>query len=192
MVKKDYITVVGGPQPTTTPSPLDPTKIQLYSGWNFISVARTLADTASNASQIFANVPTGGHAIWSYDPNGQYWDQVLTSTKIQPLYGYWIYSVSPFTVTLTFKNDPVQAPPQRNLPAGWAAVGFTGASPSTAKDTFKSVKDSWIYARGFDNARQQWEPTLVNGGQGENTYLYPSKGYWLYMETAGTLAAIGV
>ena len=65
-------------------------------------------------------------------------------------------------------------------------------APATAKDTFSSVKSSWIYARGFDNARQQWEPTLVNGGQGENTYLYPSKGYWLYMETAGTLAAIGV
>lgn len=192
MVKKDYITVVGGPQPTNTPSPLDPTKIQLYSGWNFISVARTLADTATNASQVFGNVPTGGHAIWSYDPSGQYWDQVLTSTKIEPLYGYWIYSVSSYTVNLTFKNDVVQTPPQRNLPAGWAAVGFTGASPATAKDTFSSVKSSWIYARGFDNARQQWEPTLVNGGQGENTYLYPSKGYWLYMETAGTIAAIGV
>ncbi len=192
MVKKDYINVVGGPQPTTTPSPLDPTKIQLYSGWNFISVARTLADTASNASQVFGMVPTGGHAIWSYDPSGQYWDQVLTGTKIQPLFGYWIYSVSPYTINLTFKNDVVQTPPQRSLPAGWAAVGFTGASPATAKDTFSSVKSSWIYARGFDNARQQWEATLVNGGQGENTYLYPSKGYWLYMETAGTLAAIGV
>jgi len=192
MVKKDYITVVGGPQPTITPSPIDPTKIQLYSGWNFISVARTLADSAGNASQVFGNVPTGGHAIWGYDPQGQYWDQVLTTTPIQPLFGYWIYSVSPHTINLVFKNDPVQIPPQRNLPAGWAAVGFTGASPATAKDTFKSAKESWIYARGFDNARQQWEPTLVNGGQGENTYLYPSKGYWLYMETPGTLAAIGV
>jgi PKD repeat protein len=192
MVKKDYITVVGGPQPTITPSPLDPTKIQLYSGWNFISVARPLADADANASTVFRNVPTGGHAIWSYDPFGQFWDQVLTGTKIEPLFGYWIYSVTPNTINLTFKNDPVQIPAQRSLPNGWAAVGFTGASPATAKDTFSSVKNSWIYARGFDNARQQWEPTLVNGGQGENTYLYPSKGYWLYMETAGTLAAIGV
>jgi PKD repeat protein len=192
MVKKDYITVVGGPQPTHTPSPLDPTKIQLYSGWNFISVARPLADAYANASVVFRNVPTGGHAIWSYDPYGQFWDQVLTNTKIEPLFGYWIYSVSANTINLTFKNDPVSIPAQRSLPPGWAAVGFTGATPATAKDTFSSVKNSWIYARGFDNARQQWEPTLVNGGQGENTYLYPSKGYWLYMETAGTLAAIGV
>jgi PKD repeat protein len=192
VVKKDYINVIGGVQPTTTPSPINTSQVQLYSGWNFVSVARALADSAANASIVFRTVPTGGHAIWSYDPYYQYWDQVLTNTKIEPLYGYWIYSVSPHVVNLTFKNDPVQAPPQRDLPNGWAAVGFTGTSPSTAKDTFSSVKNSWIYARGFDNARQQWEPTLVNGGQGENTYLYPSKGYWLYMETAGTLAAIGV
>ena len=190
--KKDYIQVAGGPQPTITPSPIDPANLTLYSGWNFVSVARTLSDSASNASDVFGKVPTGGHAIWSYDPLTQYWDQVLTSTTIQPLYGYWIYSVSQTTINLTFKNEVVQTPPTRNLPTGWAAVGFTGATPATAKDTFSSVKSSWIYARGFDNARQQWEPTLVNGGQGENTYLYPSKGYWLYMETAGTLAAIGV
>ena len=191
-VKKDYINVVGGPSPTNTPSPLDPTKIQLYSGWNFVSVARPLADAYSNASYVFRGVPTGGHAIWSFDPYGQYWDQVLTNTVINPLYGYWVYSVSSTTINLVFKNEPLQTPPTRSLPPGWAAIGFTGASPATSKDTFKSVKSSWIYARGFDNARQQWESTLVNGGQGENTYLYPSKGYWLYMETAGTLAAIGV
>lgn len=191
-VKKDFIQVVGGPQPTITPAPIDPTNITLYSGWNFISVARTLSDSATNASDVFRNVPTGGHAIWSYDPLGQFWNQVLSDTKIEPLYGYWIYSVSQNTINLTFKNDVVQTPPTRNLPSGWAAIGFTGATPATAKDTLSSVKSSWIYARGFDSARQQWEQTMVNGGQGENTYLYPSKGYWLYMETAGTLAAIGV
>jgi len=191
-VKKDYITVIGGPQPTPTIGPYDPTKIQLYSGWNFISVARTLADGFSNASAVFRDVPTGGHAIWAYDPARQYWDQVLTGTVIAPLNGYWIYSVTPFTINLTFKNDPISAPPTRSLPTGWAAIGFTGGTPATAKDTLKSVKDAWIYARGYDAQHQQWEATIVNGGQGENTYLFPSRGYWLYMEKPGTLAAIGV
>jgi len=191
-VKKDYISVIGGPQPTPTIGPYDPTKIQLYSGWNFISVARTLADGYSNARSVFKDVPTGGHAMWAYDPARQYWDQVLTGTVIAPLNGYWIYSVTPFTVNLTFKNDPISAPPTRSLPTGWAAIGFTGGTPATAKDTLKSVKDAWIYARGYDAQHQQWESTIVNGGQGESTYLFPSKGYWLYMEKAGTLAAIGV
>lgn len=191
-IKKDYITVIGGPQPTPTIGPYDPTKIHLYSGWNFISVARTLADGYSNASAVFRDVPTGGHAIWAYDPARQYWDQVLTQTVIAPLNGYWIYSVTPFTINLTFKNDPISAPVTRSLPTGWAAIGFTGGNPATAKDTLKSVKDAWIYARGYDAQHQQWEATIVNGGQGENTYLFPSRGYWLYMEKPGTLAAIGV
>ncbi|PWR76237.1 DUF3821 domain-containing protein [Methanospirillum stamsii] len=190
--KTDYITVIGGPQPTPTIGPYDPTKVQLFSGWNFISVARTLSDATSNASVVFKDVPTGGHAIWAYDPYKQYWDQVLTGTEITPLYGYWIYSVTPYTINLQFKNDPVSAPPTRSLPSGWAAIGFTGGTPATAKDTLKSVKDGWIYTRGYDAQHQQWESTIVNGGQGENTYLFPSKGYWLYMETPGTLAAIGV
>lgn len=192
VTKSDFITVIGGPQPTPTIGPYDPTKIQLYSGWNFISVARALADGANEASAIFRDVPTGGHAIWAYDPYKQFWDQVLTNTRIEPLNGYWIYSVTPYTVNLTFKHDPVSAPPSRNLPIGWAAIGFTGGNPATAKDTLKSVKDGWIYARGYDARNQQWESTIVNGGQGENTYLFPSKGYWLYMEKPGTLAAIGV
>jgi len=108
------------------------------------------------------------------------------------LNGYWIYSVNPYTINLTFKNDPISAPITRNLPNGWAAIGFTGGNPATAKDTLKSVKDAWIYARGYDAQHQQWESTIVNGGQGENTYLFPSRGYWLYMEKPGTLAAIGV
>lgn len=191
-VKPDYINVIGGPQPTQTIGPNDPTKINLYSGWNFISVARTLADGYSNASTVFMGVPTGGHAIWSYDPYKQYWDQVLTGTTIAPLNGYWIYSVTPYTINLAFKNDPVTAPITRNLPIGWAAIGFTGGTPATAKDTLKSVQTSWIYTRGYDAQHQQWESTIVNGGQGENTYLFPAKGYWLYMETPGTLAAIGV
>jgi len=192
VTKANYITVIGGPQPTPTIGPYDPTNVQLFSGWNFISVARTLADSSSSASAVFRDVPTGGHAIWSYDPSKQYWDQVLTDTAITPLYGYWIYSITPYNINLTFKNDAVSAPPTRGLPSGWAAIGFTGGSPATAKDTLKSVKDGWIYARGYNAQTQQWESTIVNGGQGESTYLFPSKGYWLYMEKPGTLAAIGV
>ena len=193
-VKERYIKVIGGPQPPIPPttSPYDPTKIYLVNGWNFVSVARTLSDSANNASAVFGSVPTGGHAIWTFDPYKQYWDQILTGSAIQPLYGYWIYSTSPYTINLIFKNDVVTAPPTRGLPVGWAAIGFTGSTPATAKDTLKSVQSAWVYVRGFNAQTQQWEATIVNGGQGENTYLVPSKGYWLYMQKPGTLAAIGV
>jgi len=191
--KDNYIKVIGGPQPPVPPtvSPYDPTKIYLANGWNFVSVARTLSSSANNASSVFGSVPTGGHAIWTYDPSKQYWDQILTGTTIQPLYGYWIYSTTQYTINLTFSTDVVTTPPSRSLPVGWAAIGFTGSSPATAKDTLKSVQNSWVYARGYNAQTQQWEATIVNGGQGENTYMVPSKGYWLYMQKPGTLAAIG-
>ncbi len=190
-VIEDYIVVSGQPGPSPTVTPIDPTEIPLYPGWNFVSVARTLADGANTAGVVFGDVATGGHAIWGYDPYGQFWDQALSGTEIQPLYGYWIYSVNQDTVILSFKNSAVSTPVVRNLPTGWAAIGFTGATPSKADDTLKSVSNSWIYARGYDSSSQQWESTMVNGGQGADTYMYPSKGYWLYMEQPGTLAAIG-
>ena len=193
ITKKEYITVEGEPCPPGPgpgPNPIDPSTATLYPGWNLISVPRTL-DGNYNTAVIFENIPTGGHAIWSYNPYQQYWTQVMSDTIIEPLHGYWIYTTSVASIPLTFKNDPVAIPPSRNLPNGWSLIGFTGSTPATAKDTMSSVKNGWVYVHGWNAANQQWEPMIANGGQYENSYMYPTLGYWVYMDEPGTLAAIG-
>jgi len=193
ITKRDYITVEGEPCPPGPgpgPSPIDPSTITLYPGWNLVSVPRVL-DANFNTAVIFQNVPTGGHAIWSYDPFQQYWTQVMSDTVIEPLYGYWIYATSTTNVPLQFRNDPVAIPPSRNLPNGWSLIGFTGTTPATAKDTMSSVRNGWVYVHSWNAANQQWEPMIANGGQYENSFMYPTLGYWVFMDEPGTLAAIG-
>ena len=193
ITKREYITVEGEPCPPGPgpgPSPIDPSTVTLYPGWNLVSVPRVL-DGNYNTAVIFEKVPTGGHAIWSYDPYQQYWTQVMSDTTIEPLQGYWIYTTSTTSIPLTFKNDPVAIPPSRNLPNGWSLIGFTGSTPATAKDTMSSVKNAWVYVHGWNAANQQWEPMVANGGQYEDSYMYPTLGYWVYMDEPGTLAAIG-
>ena len=118
--------------------------------------------------------------------------RVLATTPIQPLYGYWIYSVSDTVVNLNFDTtNPMFIPAPRSLPAGWSSIGFTGLYPTSARNTFLAVQPDWVNSMGFDAITQSYEPAIFNGDTSESTILYPTKGYWLYMRSPGSLAAIG-
>lgn len=168
-------------------------KIVLFTGWNFVSSPKILQTGYDNAS-IFANVDTASHSIYEYDTAKGTWITLTPTSPIKVLDGLWIYSKSPTSVALKFSTDPIVVPPSKNLPSGWNAVGFSGLQPATARDTFFSVQAEWANAIGFDALGQRYETTIVNGGSGEfsdTRTLYPTKGYWLFMKSAGTLSAIG-
>ena len=137
-----------------------PTNISLQSGWNFISVPKTLAP-GNNTGSVFSKVEMGGHSAWMWDEsqNPPAWIPILANTPIQPLYGYWIYSASDTYVNLTFETYdsfyPAPVPPSRSLPAGWNAVGFTADFPTSARNTYLSVQSSWVNSMGFDAGNQR-------------------------------------
>jgi len=169
------------------------TTISLKEGWNFVSTPKMLA-SGSNTGAIFSNVNMGGHSAWMWDgaQSPPKWVAILATTPIQPLYGYWIYSVSDTAVNLNFDTtNPMFIPAPRNLPAGWNSIGFTGLYPTSARNTFLAVQPEWVNSMGFDAITQSYEPAIFNGDSGESTTLYPTKGYWLYMRSPGNLAAIG-
>jgi len=169
------------------------TTISLKAGWNFISTPKILA-SGSNTGAIFSNVNMGGHSAWVWDGSQDppRWVTVLATTQIEPLYGYWIYSVSDTSVNLNFDTtNPMYIPASRSLPEGWSAIGFTGLNPTSARNTFLAVQPNWVNSMGFDAATQNYEPTIFNGDVTQSTLLYPTRGYWLYMRTPGNLAAVG-
>ena len=179
------------PLPSLPPAYYD--RITLSPGWNFVSTPKTLA-TGSNTGAIFRNVNMGGHSafMWDGSQNPPRWVIVFGNTPIQPLYGIWIYSVNDFVVNLTFDTtNPMFIPPPRSLPAGWNSIGFTGITPTSARNTYLSVQPEWVNSMGFNPFTQGYEPTIFNGDTTESTIVYPTKGYWLYMKAPGNLAAIG-
>ncbi len=177
-----YIVVGVGPQPDLI--------VNLNPGWNLISTPVRLAD-GYNTGSIFSSIDVGGHSIFTYSASGD-WQVIDRDTLIKPLFGYWIYSVQSGTIGFVFDTDPIVVPPQRNLNAGWTSIGYAGRVPVSADIALLSVQKKWVYLIGFDSVSQRYEETIINDEtrlDGATANLIPGKGYWIYMDSAGTLAA---
>jgi len=196
--KNNYITVTAGPTwtgtPTPTPTMPPASTMTLYSGWNFISTPKVLADGHNTVADVFIGVvDTGGRSIFLYDAGSGSWQQMMASSQVKPLDGIWIYSTATVNVPLTYRNDPLATPPTKDLAAGWNAIGFSDVNGASAKDTLTSVKNQWTQVIGYNAQSQAYETSLINGGSGSHSDtnpMYPFKGYWLFMNAPGTLAAI--
>jgi len=167
--------------------------ISLLTGYNLISVPRTLAEGHNTAATVFSGIDTGGHSILEYDGSTHSYITVTGDTIIRPLDGIFIYSTSSQTVPLYFKNDPRQRLPTKPIYSGWNLIGFSDISQKTARDTLISVVNVWTQAQGFDAVTQSYETQIINGGSGQfSDYraMYPGKGYWLYSTGSGTLVAL--
>jgi PKD repeat protein len=166
--------------------------LTLRSGWNFISTPRKLA-TGNDTPTIFNAVNTGGHSIWQYNASIKQWKAMTVSSRINPLDGIWINSDRTMDVTLWFHLDPLSTPPAKPVYTGWNAVGFSDITPLSAKSTLLSVDAGWTHTIGYDAANQSYEVSIIKGDTGshsETREMQPTKGYWLYMVSNGTLAGI--
>ena len=174
--------------------PISGDALTLHPGWNFISIPRHL-EAGNDTASIFAPIDTAGHSALRYDTAGRTWISLKSTDRLTPLEGIWIYSENLTTIPLTFSTDLPLPPSERSLAQGWNAIGITGTSSASARDTLLSVNRGWTTLIGFDAGEQDFEVAIINGGSGANTDdrpVYPGRGYWLYMTEPGDLCAIGV
>ena len=165
------------------------TNIQLYPGWNFISVPNTLVPGSDNFA-VFSNVDTQYHFTWEYDSNNQNWIKQTLNSTLQPFHGYWIYSNSSVIVSLQLENIPLQNLPPRQLATGWNAIGFVGLNQTDARNALLFLNNNWTQVMGYDAQNQQYETQIINGGSNafsDSRYIIPMKGYWIYMTNPGQL-----
>jgi len=180
---------------TPTPTPVPPGEtvdLQLYEGWNFISIPRQLSAGNDTAAVVFADVDTGGRPIYTYTPAGGF-EPLGENETLTVLEGYWVYSTEETTVELMLSTNPVRAPAMKTLSPGWNAIGYSDLTERSADNALTSVEDIWVYVVGYDAEDQSYRPALINnatGAQGENQRLSPTEGYWLFVRDDGRLAAI--
>ncbi|MDN5340114.1 MAG: hypothetical protein PWQ30_1223, partial [Euryarchaeota archaeon] len=175
------------PTPTVTP-PQETVELQLYEGWNFVSIPRPLSVGNDTAGVVFADVDTGGRAFYTHTPAGGFVPLGENET-LEVLEGYWVYSTEETTVELILSTDPVRAPALKTLSPGWNAIGFSDLTERTADETLTSVEDIWVYVVGYDAESQTYRPAFVNN-QSDDQMLFPTEGYWLFVREDGRLAAI--
>ncbi|NLA38678.1 MAG: hypothetical protein GX882_04705, partial [Methanomicrobiales archaeon] len=183
------------PTPTEEVTPTPPAEgidLQLYDGWNFVSIPRPLSGGNNTAMAVFGEVDTAGRPIYTY-AQATGFEPLGADTILEVLDGYWVYSNGTATLRLILSTDPVTVPAAKTLSPGWNAIGYSDLTPSSANETLASVEDGWVYVLGYDAQNQEYQPALINdqiGPRGENQNLFPTEGYWLFMRTDGTLAAI--
>ncbi|MCA1916731.1 S8 family serine peptidase, partial [Methanospirillum hungatei] len=167
-----------------TPGP-DAGVLSLRPGWNQISVPDAL-ETGFDTASIFSQVPSGGHALYSYDPKTGY-VRVNETDIIRPLNGYWIYSLSSMDVSLRFQPDPSI---RKDLKDGWNLFGLLSEVPVPARDALACLGNNWTMVTGY-NASLQWydEPILREhySNTSDNRPLVPYQGYWILMNGQGSI-----
>ncbi|KAF5034639.1 PEGA domain protein [anaerobic digester metagenome] len=171
---------------------LDASAITLQPGWNFVSTPKRLAD-GSNTIAVFDGVDTNGRPVLFYNGTCQ-WEDLSREDAFRPLDGIWIYSNGTYEIPLSFAAASTSPPPTKYLDAGWNAIGFSDTVPEPAVTTLRSVETAWANLFGWKAREQAYDDSIIRGAtgkHGEMRELSPFQGYWLYMNNADTLAAIG-
>jgi len=167
---------------------LDSNQLQLYPGWNMISVPLWLQPGSNTASVVFAGVDTAGHSTFYYNAQTQTYIPIYPTTEIIPLEGIWIYSADSELITLNYAAS--QTIRTKQLYTGWNLIGVWHLYAHSARDTLKSVSSIWTQTFGYNAASQWYDVSIINGGSGshsDNQPMYPGKGYWLYCTGNGML-----
>ncbi|HOI59539.1 MAG TPA: hypothetical protein PLN84_12690, partial [Methanoculleus sp.] len=189
-------TPTGNVTPTPTTTPVTPgaesIELELYEGWNFVSIPRPLSAGNNTVAAVFGDLDTGGRPVYTFAPASGF-TPLGDNETLEVLEGYWVYSAEDTTLQLNLSTNPMRAPAVRTLSPGWNAIGYSDLTERTADETLTSVEDVWVLVVGFDAENQAYRPALINnvtGAQGENQRLSPTEGYWLFVTEDGRLAAI--
>lgn len=178
-IKLQYITVTGTGNSYV---------LTFLPGWNFFTPPQTLS-SGTDTAEIFANVETDGHSLFTYPNLSAGWTKITRNTILHPVTGYWIYSKNRVDTTLWL--DPISGG-SKNIETGWNAIGSRGSGPEKAKDAMSSLGDAWQYLVGFDESTQKYYDIIIRGGSGKNSdeqTLRSGHGYWLYSTSPGILYA---
>lgn len=159
--------------------------ITLNNGWNLISVPKTL------------NAPTDAWTLFNLtvDDSVQYYNGLGWATAldqaIEPCKGYWVKnSGSTKTATLNYKTITGAAvPPTVDLPAGWCMIGHTSTTPTAVSTVLSSIDGSYSMVLTSPSAGV-WETYIPSSEIQDFTKMYPGQGYWIFMKSSGTYAAI--
>ncbi|GEM_PF-415339 len=171
---------------------LDASAIVLQPGWNFVSTPKRLAD-GQDTIAVFDGVDTDGRPVLLYNGTNQ-WEAMSSNEMFEPLDGIWIYANGTYEIPLAFAAASNSPPTTKYLDEGWNAIGFSDIIPEPAVTTLRSVETTWATLFGFNAAEQEYDASIIRGAtgrHGEMRELSPFQGYWLYMNDADTLAAIG-
>lgn len=170
--------------------------IPLRSGWNFVSVPLTLANTAVDA--VLAPISGSYGKVYAYDAfdSADPWKVYDVSlppflndlTQINNTKGLWLWATQNVTWTVNGSWPSSTAIP---LKAGANLIGYPGQAPKSVADALASIAGKYtkVYTYdAFDDA-DPWKvydtslPPFLN----DLSQIQPGRAYWVYVTQDCTL-----
>ena len=146
------VTVGGGPAEDMT--------LTLLPGWNLIGIPMIL-QSGSDTAEIFKDVPSAGHSVFSYDPKAG-WKTVVRTEVLAAMNAYWIYTEQQMVITLKVQGRPT-APKQ--LSAGWSIISIPGTTAVPAAQALASGE--YEAAIAADVAAEHYGLTILKKNIGD-------------------------
>ncbi len=155
--------------------------IPLISGWNLIStplqpentsIKAVLCDLTGRVIVTTYNTTTDGWYIYDTKPS-----ETATLTEMVAGKGYWLYSESDQTLTIT-GTPPVS--PDIDLQPGWNLIGCNYLTPKNISDVLSSCGP--IVVLNYNTGGGSWEvynSTAPVFFLNTFTEMEPGKGYWV-------------
>lgn len=172
------------------------TEIPLSPGWNLVSLPLIPEDSditvvISADTLASGNVGNVGLVYW-YDPAIEgyrvYKPGVGGSlTTMEDGKGYWIFMVSPDTLTVRGLEVPLpgQPWPAYDVFEGWNMIGFKSTSSMHHTSYLYNIAGDYSVLWGWDAGAQEYFSVYPLGEHDGN--MEPGHGYWLWATADGTI-----
>jgi hypothetical protein len=164
--------------------------INLKSGWNFISVPKTLKTGNNTAASVFDGINMDNHSVLTYNAADASWTTLKGTDVVTPMTAYWVYSLEPETIPLIHPDSP-SVPAVKQVYAGWNAIGLSADIPTRAGNALAGT--TWRTLIPWQTGSQTWGTAIIHTATGENSpdrYMEYGNGYWLYVEENGILTGL--
>ncbi len=187
----DDLTGLLGHNVTVTTTATIAFRLNLALGWNLISLPMAPA-VAYKASTL--GLSSGDQVVQWNSATGTYKTYVvgfpLNDFTIEQSSGYWVYSASVKTLTLSGTTPSVQQSKAITVPTGggWAIVGMCSMNTGwRAANLATMFSGSTMAQVVMWSAATQSYTTYVVGFPLNNFPLVPGQGYWVFVNGSGTL-----
>jgi len=175
---------------TASTLPASGTTLNLYTGWNLISLPLMSDDTSSTS--ILSPVSGNYSIVWAYNASDttDHWKKYDPTTPfgndlttMEPGNGYWIMMTSDDTLNI---SRTMPAPTDIELWSGWNLIGYNSLNPQTITDALSSIDGNYsiIWAYNASDSTDHWKKYDPNTPFGNDlANMEPGKGYWIMMTT---------
>jgi len=177
------------PEGTCSLLPPPSISIDLYEGWNALSIPYGSQET--EITTVLSSITGKYNAVFSYDGQSENWliyrenktvfDSSNNLASLEPGKGYWIEMLGPATLEIVFEESGTYS---KGLVSGWNFIGYPYTTSRETGLALTSLSDKYDIIYSYDNVNKDWTfyspyPSLIFNNT-LNT-MEPGKGYWIYL-----------